>query len=256
MRRDATGVANFAEKSRERFVQPAEIQALFKAIATEDAYWQAFFLVCLFTGQRRSNVASMEWSEIDLTNGVWHVPASKTKNKRPTAVALCEPAVMIVQARHAERTTRRYVFPAVKGDGHLIDPRKSWNRILTAMRACPKCKEVVGQGELIDKRAWKKADRKYRCPKCMANLSTINKDDLDALDLNIHDLRRTQASWQALMGFSLAIIGKSLGHADLKSTQVYARLQLDPVKDAVSKASGAMLEAAGVTIDVEGLKLS
>ena len=47
------------------------------------------------------------------------------------------------------------------------------------------------------------------------------------------------------MGISLAIIGKSLGHADLKSTQVYSRLQLDPVKEAVGRASGAMLEAAG-----------
>ena len=57
------------------------------------------------------------------------------------------------------------------------------------------------------------------------------------------------------MGISLAIIGKSLGHADLKSTQVYSRLQLDPVKDAVGRASGAMLEAAGAVVDPEGMKM-
>ena len=71
----------------------------------------------------------------------------------------------------------------------------------------------------------------------------------------MHDLRRTQGSWQAAMGISLAIIGKSLGHADLKSTQVYSRLQLDPVKDAVSRASGAMVEAAGVQIKGNGVEL-
>ena len=71
----------------------------------------------------------------------------------------------------------------------------------------------------------------------------------------MHDLRRTQGSWQAAMGISLAIIGKSLGHADLTSTQVYSRLQLDPVKDAVSRASGAMVEAAGVQIRGSGVEL-
>jgi hypothetical protein len=74
-------------------------------------------------------------------------------------------------------------------------------------------------------------------------------------NLHMHDLRRTQGSWQAAMGISLAIIGKSLGHADLKSTQIYSRLQLDPVKDAVSRASGAMMEAAHVSVDANGLKL-
>ena len=54
------------------------------------------------------------------------------------------------------------------------------------------------------------------------------------------------------MGISLAIIGKSLGHADLKSTQVYARLQLDPVKDAVGRSAGAMLEAANISIAADG----
>jgi hypothetical protein len=77
----------------------------------------------------------------------------------------------------------------------------------------------------------------------------------DVDDLHIHDLRRSQASWQAALGFSLAIIGKALGHADLKSTQVYSRLQLDPVKEAVSKASDAMLDAAGVVVDGNGVKM-
>ena len=47
----------------------------------------------------------------------------------------------------------------------------------------------------------------------------------------------------------MAIIGKSLGHKDLKSTQVYARLQLDPVKDAVSRATGAIIDA-GLSLEV------
>ena len=206
----AVGVANFPERSRERFLLPAEMSAFFTALAAQDAYWQAFFLLCLFTGSRRGNVASMEWAEVDLESALWHIPGSKTKNKRPATVSLCAPALAILKTRHDQRNGSPYVFPAFKGDGHMIDPRKAWDRILAASKL---------------------------------------------ENLHMHDLRRTQGSWQAAMGISLAIIGKSLGHADLKSTQVYSRLQLDPVKDAVSRASGAMVEAAGVQIDSNGVQL-
>ena len=57
-------------------------------------------------------------------------------------------------------------------------------------------------------------------------------------DLRIHDLRRTLGSWQAAAGSSLPIIGKSLGHKSLGATQIYARLNLDPVRASVNKATG------------------
>jgi integrase len=62
-------------------------------------------------------------------------------------------------------------------------------------------------------------------------------------DLRIHDLRRSLGSWQAVAGASLAIIGASLGHANLKSTQVYARLTMEPVRQSVDSAAAAMLAA-------------
>lgn len=67
-------------------------------------------------------------------------------------------------------------------------------------------------------------------------------------NLHMHDLRRSLGSWQAALGASLSVIGKSLGHADLKSTQIYARLQLDPVRESVTRAGQAMIEASGVEI--------
>lgn len=66
-------------------------------------------------------------------------------------------------------------------------------------------------------------------------------------DLRLHDLRRTLGSWQAATGASLPIIGKSLGHRSLTATQIYARLDLDPVRAAVNKATDAMLLAGGAT---------
>lgn len=68
-------------------------------------------------------------------------------------------------------------------------------------------------------------------------------------DLRIHDLRRSLGSWQATAGASLSIIGASLGHADLKSTQVYARLQMDPVRLSVESAVESMRKAGGLVTD-------
>lgn len=66
-------------------------------------------------------------------------------------------------------------------------------------------------------------------------------------NLRLHDLRRTLGSWQAKTGASLPIIGKSLNHASHQSTQIYARLDMDPVRDSVGRAVDAMLEAANKT---------
>ncbi|MCT2541079.1 tyrosine-type recombinase/integrase [Sedimentimonas flavescens] len=64
-------------------------------------------------------------------------------------------------------------------------------------------------------------------------------------DLRIHDLRRTLGSYQAATGANGYIIGKSLGHKSQQSTAIYARLNLDPVRDSVNKATEAMLGYAG-----------
>ena len=47
-------------------------------------------------------------------------------------------------------------------------------------------------------------------------------------ELHMHDLRRTLGSWQALGGASLQVIGRSLGHRNTATTEIYARLMDDP----------------------------
>ena len=62
-------------------------------------------------------------------------------------------------------------------------------------------------------------------------------------NLRIHDLRRTFGSWAAAGGASLQIIGKALGHADVSTTAIYSRLNLDPVRAVVDATVQAMLDA-------------
>ena len=74
-------------------------------------------------------------------------------------------------------------------------------------------------------------------------------------DLRIHDLRRTLGSWQAKTGASLAIIGKSLNHKNQNTTAIYARLDLDPIRDSINTATSAMLTAAGLKKPADAVPL-
>lgn len=72
----------------------------------------------------------------------------------------------------------------------------------------------------------------------------LGRAGLAAKDLHQHDLRRTLGSYQAADGTALQIIGKSLGHKSLAATQIYSRLDLDPVRASVMRATRAILAAS------------
>jgi integrase len=73
------------------------------------------------------------------------------------------------------------------------------------------------------------------------------------VDVRPHDLRRSLGSWMAIGGASLPLIGKMLGHTQPSTTAIYARLSVDPVRQAAEKAEADMLQAAGLEWD--GVKL-
>jgi integrase len=52
-------------------------------------------------------------------------------------------------------------------------------------------------------------------------------------DIRTHDLRRTFASYQAIGGASLQMVGSSLGHKDSKSTEVYSHLVQSAVRQSI-----------------------
>ena len=62
-------------------------------------------------------------------------------------------------------------------------------------------------------------------------------------DIRIHDLRHSYASMGAGAGLSLPMIGALLGHKHASTTQRYAHLASDPVKQATERI-GAQLETA------------
>jgi site-specific recombinase XerD len=63
-------------------------------------------------------------------------------------------------------------------------------------------------------------------------------------DARAYDLRHTFASIGAGGGLSLQIIGRLLGHTQSRTTQRYAHLADDPLREAAAKI-GAVIAGAG-----------
>jgi len=203
------GITRFKEQSRDRFLRADEIQAFFKSLESEtDDTWRDFFAVALLTGARRANVQSMKWADMELQRGLWKIGADESKNAEPLLCVLAPAAVEILQRR--------------------ADANAAQDEAKQSEYVFPSCGKT---GHVTEpKTAWKRI---------------IDRAGID--NLRLHDLRRTLGSWQAAAGASLSVIGKSLGHRSLQATQVYARLDLDPVKASVNTAAAAIMAAANGT---------
>jgi len=59
-------------------------------------------------------------------------------------------------------------------------------------------------------------------------------------DVRIHDLRHTLASWLIGAGYNLSLIGRALNHSQIATTERYAHLALDPVREALERNAALM----------------
>jgi len=195
----AAGIQMFKEEKRDRYMQPHELPAFMKALKTEEnIFLQAFFLLALMTGQRKGELRSMKWADIDFHQNVWRLP--ETKPGRPHLLPLPTAAVQILEGL-PRVSGNEYVFPGKNGD-HLVNVNKAWARI----------REAAGFS-----------------------------------GLRIHDLRRTLGSYLAASGKSLVLIGKALGHSQVQTTAIYARLDLAPVREALEENARQVLLLAEKT---------
>lgn len=200
-------LAKFKEQSRDRFIMGDELPRFMTQLNQEPHQdFKDFILLSLFTGARRANVLSMRWQDLNLDAGIWTVLGEQSKNDAPLTISITTNVRQIIDARKAE-------LSAAAGDGALspfVFPANS----------------TTGYMSPPNKR-WKQllAD---------ANLA----------DLRLHDLRRSLGSWAAMTGASLPVIGRALGHKTASATMIYARLQHDPITEAMERATSAMLDKA------------
>jgi len=101
--------------ARDRVLTDDELRSIWNALADDD-YGDIVRLLAL-TGQRREEIGSLRWQEIDFDKAVIALPAERTKNSKPHDVPLSPAALAILKGR-PRLAGRDYVFGS-GADGYL-----------------------------------------------------------------------------------------------------------------------------------------
>ncbi|MDM0002220.1 tyrosine-type recombinase/integrase [Variovorax sp. J22P240] len=188
---------------RRRVLTAAEKAAFLDALNTPEfttTYVSDFFRLLLLTGVRWGNLCSARWDEMSLDEGMWIIPAAKSKSGyameiglRPEAVDILRKRLDTVAAPATVTERSPWVFPSPKKSsvGHLVEPSFAFARVLE-----------------------------------MAEIKAHT---------TVHDLRRSFGSELVNKNVSLSIVAKALGHRTIQTTQKhYGHVSVDAVKAALA----------------------
>jgi integrase len=196
-------IKKFQEYKRERYLSDDEIIRLIKTLdADENQINKSIIKLILLTGSRKGEVLSARWQDFDLKNGIWIKPADLTKQKRSSHIPLNSEALEIL------KQMKKKIAPETKIKHCKEDQIISTEHFLFY--------NLKTKTHLQDiKKFWIKI-----CKKAEIKNATI------------HDLRHTFASMLVNSGIGLEVIGKLIGHSNMKTTQRYSHLINSTLKQA------------------------
>jgi len=102
-----------AEKSRERVLEDDEVTAIWDVAGNLGYPSGPFLKVLLLSAQRRGEVATMRWQDVDLERRIWALPSTATKARRPHDVPLSSQLVALIG--ELPRFEGPYVFSTTSG---------------------------------------------------------------------------------------------------------------------------------------------
>jgi integrase len=113
------------ERRRDRVLSTSEIASLWRALDNSGLPFSRPIRLALkfqfATAQRKGEVIDAEWSEIDLSEAVWTIPAGKAKNKLPHRVPLSPFALELLEQIRS-LGGRKWVFPSPRRQGPITGP--------------------------------------------------------------------------------------------------------------------------------------
>jgi integrase len=86
-----------AERSRDRVLTEAELARILEAAEATPYPFGQIVMLLAYTGQRRDEVASMKWSEIDIDKALWTIPAHRAKNGKVHDVHLACSIIALIK---------------------------------------------------------------------------------------------------------------------------------------------------------------
>ena len=124
----------YKENPRDRFLNDEEIAIFWNGIddvSNLSPPVKIALKLALVTGQRRSEIAYISKSELNLENKVWSLPKERTKNSRPHDVPLSDLAVSLLEEAIAHSGYSEYVFRSPRFKDQPIDCKvltRAWAR--------------------------------------------------------------------------------------------------------------------------------
>jgi integrase len=191
------------ETSRDRALSDDEIRWFW--LACDEIGWPfgPLFQMLLVTAQRRDEVGTVTFGELDLERRLWVIPREKTKNDRAHEVALSDPALAII----ADVQQTRGKFAELKDCPFLFTtngrtPVSGFSRAKTRLDAEMERQARKARGLPVDDEGYRKA------------LKLKRGQELPRLvpDFIVHDLRRTVTTGMAGLKIAPHVVDKVLNH--------------------------------------------
>lgn len=119
-------------ESRSRIFSDDEyIRCVQATIRNIDHLHSKILYILLLIPLRFQEVASMQWSRINLVNATYFIPDSLSKNRRGRTIALNKPAIDLLTQMSCKRDQSvDWVFPANSESGHVVNIRVQFKKIL------------------------------------------------------------------------------------------------------------------------------
>jgi integrase len=189
------------EPKRQREMKFEEREKL--ALAIREDYAQAYDFAVL-SGLRRREVVSLNWSQVDLHNGVIRVVQ---KGDEPHIVSISPKIRVILLAQQGHHADRVFTFLAQR----------------TYRNTKANQHYVKGQRYPLNYETFGTMWRRFR-------------ERAGVLDLRIHDLRHTYASQLLRQVKDLRVVQQALGHGDISTTERYAHVLQESVLEGQTAA--------------------
>jgi integrase len=172
-----------AEITRERVLTDAEVRLVWLATERVGYPFGTMVQLLLLTAQRRDEVARMTWAEVN-DDGLWLIPAARTKNSHEHLVPLPSPARAILDA--APRIAGRSGF-VLTTDGETASSNFAKNKTKLDNAMLALAREA-------------------------ATASGADPDKVELQPWRLHDLRRTAATGIARLGIPVHVTEAVLNH--------------------------------------------
>ena len=181
---------------RTRVLSDDEIRAFWRAASRIGYPYGPLFQLLLITGQRKSEVAEANWSELDFKKRLWVIPPERMKSDSPHVVPLSDEAVSILNdlPRFAGKGAGNFLFSTTNG----VKPVNGFSKAKAR----------------LDKRM-------LHVLKAMARFSKADPDMVRQPGFVIHDLRRTMRTGLSGLPVSSDVAELVIAHARPGLRRVY-----------------------------------